>query len=97
MRQEVIDFYERNNVPIPKMIQAGVSRRNLSVASIEAVAESLYDEIVKGREYRPIRLAWDVFSKAKAMKAVVTAELQRKLEWYEQPWWKKIFRRPPNG
>ncbi len=103
MKQEIIDFYKRNKMPLPKVIWVGVNKRNLSSASIEVAAEALYDEIQNGREVRPIRLAWEIFSRAKILRAVADkkendkiGELERKLEWYQKPWWQRIFRSLPN-
>lgn len=153
MKREVIDFYADNKTPMEKLINIGVNRKGLTEASITAAAEVLYDEIQGGLNVLPVRIAWEVFSRAKILKGYVekkeldkTIELQnvhddlkgsfdvlqreymeleevlknvqeafyaaekeleiknrniarymKELEWYRQPWWKTIFRRPSNG
>jgi hypothetical protein len=83
-----------------KMIQVGVNRNSLTAASINAAAEALYDEIQGGLVIKPIRLAWEVFSRAKTLKGTVEAKerdeiaaLKTELEFYKLPWWRRIGRR----
>jgi ribosomal protein S17 len=146
MKREAIDFYAENKTPMEKLISIGVNRKGLSTASITAAAEQLYDEIRGGLKVMPVRVAWEVFSRARILKGHVekkeldkTIDLQnvhddlrerygalhkkhddlrerldaaekelqikngdierylKELEWYHQPWWKTIFRRPLNG
>jgi hypothetical protein len=147
MKQEVINFYKENNTPMEKLIAIGMNRRGLTLASVISGAEQLYSEIQDGLQVLPVRIAWEVFSRAKVLKgtvekkeldktielenenAVLRAEygilelnmkheinrkeaelmaanlaldvirkgylkLQEIVRWYEQPWWKTIFRRP---
>ena len=93
MKQVVREFYAANKTPMAKMVSVGVKMKSLSGPAIEAAAEMIYDEVKKGREIRPIRLVWEVFSRAK----IINAEIQRKTDWYAQPWWKIAFRRFPSA
>jgi len=148
MRREAIDFYTANKTPIEKLVLIGVNRKDLTETSVIAAAESLYEDVRQGASFKPTRIAWEVFSRARILKGHVekveldkTIELQNKydalqeaskflmeiterdrkreqakldaaekeleiktrdserylkeLEWYRQPWWKTIFRRPP--
>jgi hypothetical protein len=150
MKREAIDFYKENNTPLEKLIVIGVERKGLTAASITTGAEQLHTEIQGGLNVPSVRIAWEVFSRAKILKGRVekieidkTIELENELddltqkylaldastadtignlrdllgdaekeirsfhitidrylselEWYHQPWWKTIFRRPPNG
>jgi len=153
MKREAIDFYRANNTPLEKMVLIGVNRKDLTEASVTAAAELLYEDIQDGLRIPSVRIAWEVFSRARVLKGHVekkeldrTIELQnvhdtlreqfdalqrtydailevsevlqgqlettekeleiknrdierylKELEWYHQPWWKTIFRRPPRG
>lgn len=147
MKRDAIDFYRENNTPLEKLVVIGVNRRDLTKESILNAAEQLYDETQNGLNVPPVRIAWEVFSRAKILKGHVekeeldkTIELENELddltqkylalgasttetienlrvllgdaekairshhiivdrylselEWYRQPWWKTIFRRP---
>jgi hypothetical protein len=153
MKREAIDFYRDNKTPLEKLVMIGVNRKDLTKESVTSAAEQLYDEIQGGLKVLPVRIAWEVFSRARVLKGHVekkeldkTIELQnvhdelqwqhdllygmytelvktadtlrakldaaekeleiknqdierylKELEWYHQPWWKTIFRRPPRG
>jgi len=153
MKREAIDFYTANKTPLEKLVMIGVNRKDLTKESVTAAAEQLYDEIQGGLKIPQVRVAWEVFSRARVLKGHVekkeldkTIELQnvhddlqerfdtlkenytfalkmsdgfvakldavekeleiknrdierylKELEWYHQPWWKTIFRRPPRG
>ena len=153
MKREAIEFYEANQTPLEKLVLIGVNRKDLTKESVTSAAEQLYDEIQGGLKVLPVRIAWEVFSRARVLKGHVekkeldkTIELQnvhdelqwqhdllygmytelvktadtlrakldaaekeleiknqdierylKELAWYHQPWWKTIFRRPPNG
>ena len=103
MKREAIDFYTANKTPLEKLVLIGAHRKDLTEASVTTAAEQLYDEIQGGLKVLPVRIAWEVFSRARVLKGhVEKKELDRtigylkELEWYHQPWWKTIFRRPPN-
>jgi len=153
MQREAIDFYRDNKTPLEKLVMIGVNRKDLTEASVTAAAELLYEDIQGGLKVPSVRIAWEVFSRARVLKGHVekkeldkTIELEnrhdalrerynalyekhyalseqadtllakldaaekeleiknrdierylKELEWYHQPWWKTIFRRPPNG
>jgi len=153
MKREAIEFYEANQTPLEKLVLIGVNRKDLTKESVTSAAEQLYDEIQGGLKVLPVRIAWEVFSRARVLKGHVekveldkTIDLQnvhdtlreqfdalqrtydailevsearqgqldatetelkiknrdierylKELEWYRQPWWKTIFRRPPRG
>jgi len=150
MKREAIEFYEANKTPLEKLVLVGVNRKDLTKESVIAAAEQLYEDILDGLNVMPVRIAWEVFSRAKILKGHVekveldkTIELQnehnslrghhtalkqdyadllrwadsvrlkldalekeleiknadikrylQELDWYHQPWWKTIFRRP---
>lgn len=65
MKQEVIDFYAANRIPVSKMVQVGVRRRGLSAESIKSSAEAVYEDIVEGRiKIKPIQIAWEVYGRS---------------------------------
>ena len=104
MKREAIEFYEANQTPLEKLVLVGVNRKDLTEASVTAAAELLYEDIQGGLKVPSVRIAWEVFSRARVLKGhVEKKELDRtigylkELEWYHQPWWKTIFRRPPRG
>ena len=45
MRQEVLDFYKSNRIPVDRMVHVGVRRRGLTADSIRKAAEEVYDGI----------------------------------------------------
>jgi len=100
MDQKILEFYAGMKVPIHKMVFVGQTRRGLSAAAIEAAAEQLYGEIQDGLEVRQIRLAWEVYARARKVKTQADAKerdemtkLRERLAWLEQPWYKRVFRR----
>lgn len=81
MKREVIDFYAMNKTPLEHMVAAGVHRKNLTSASITSAAEALYEEIQGGLVIPPVRIAWEIFSRAKALKGIVEkAELDKTID-----------------
>lgn len=109
MRQEVVDFYRGNNTPIEKIVNIGVCRHGHSEESLRKAAENLYDEIQAGLEVRPIRIAWEVFSRAKLVRAAKAegeqGELSRLSDENEilreklsqnSTWWDKLSQPQPH-
>ena len=100
MDQKILDYYAGMKVPVHKMVFIGQTRRGLSAAAIEEAAKQLYDEIQDGLEVRQIRLAWEVYARARKVKTQADAKerdemkkLRERLAWLEQPWYKRVFRR----
>jgi hypothetical protein len=93
MKQGIIDFYAANNTPISKMIVVGSGRKGLSAESINSAAEQIYDEIKAGNDLRSIRLAWEVYSRAKR----IMADTEKQAEIKRRPWWKRILGGKFNG
>lgn len=102
MKQEVIDFYNNNKIPVSKMVQVGVRRKGLSSESIKEAAESVYNDIKDGvLNVKPIQIAWIVYgrscsdsspaSTAAVYDAVV--KLEKKMDDYMTPWYTKLGRR----
>lgn len=99
MKKEAVSFFEENLLPVSRLIHIGVTRRQLTAAAIKKAAEELYKDIEEEKVSIPrIRMAWEIFNKAREMK--ITEEkneheaiklLKKKVEWYEQPWWKKAL------
>jgi flagellar motility protein MotE (MotC chaperone) len=81
MRREIIDFYTDNKTPMEKLINIGVNRKGLTEASIIAAAEQLYGETQNGLHVPPVRIAWEVFSRARILKGhVEKKELDKTIE-----------------
>ncbi len=100
MNADAKQFFSDQKIPIEKIILVGTTRRNLSAASIEAAAESLYVDIMAGAQYRQIRLAWEVYSRAKRLKMKddqadrdELKAIKKRLKRLELPWWKRAFGR----
>ena len=93
-------FFAENKVPIDKMVSVAVHRLHLSADSVEEAAEQVYNRVQEGERMEPIRVAWNVYSLAKRIKATSDAKerremeaMRKRLEWLEQPWYRRIFRR----
>lgn len=81
MKRETIDFYAANKTPVEKLVLIGVNRKDLTETSVIAAAEQLYDEIQGGLKVLPVRVAWEVFSRAKILKGhVEKVELDKTIE-----------------
>jgi glutathionylspermidine synthase len=100
MTDDVRAYYASMNIPINKMVVVGTTRRGLTAESIEMAAEQIYNDIQAGRDVRKIRIAWEVYSLAKQLRAQADAKereemriMRTRLKWFEQPWYKRIFRR----
>ena len=100
MKEEIEKFYADNNTPISKMVAVGVGRMYLTPASVRQAAEQVYADIQNGLEIKPIRIAWEVYGRAKSLKIVAEktehdriTKLEDELKWYRLPWRKRIFRR----
>ena len=101
MRQEVLDYYDGLNIPIKKMINVGLTRKNLTAAAVKTAAVEVYEDIRSGKLKIPnIRVAWEVFSRAKtarvesdAKESQVIKDMKRELAYLKLPWWKKLKRR----
>jgi hypothetical protein len=66
MKQEAIDFYAKHKIPVSKMINIGVGRKRLTAESIKLAASEVYEDISNGKvDLRPIRIAWEVYARAK--------------------------------
>lgn len=79
MRQEVVQFYEANRLSVDRLISVG-RRKGLDENSIVLAAERLYDEIQEGREVKPIRMAWHIFSLSKRAKDTKADQEKKILE-----------------
>lgn len=100
MNQEIEDFYAGNKIPIAKMVMVGVSRRGLSESAIIHAAEAVYSDVQAGKIITPIRLAWEVYSRAKTMRGYEMQEIKQLTEKVaaleaelKMPWYKRLFRR----
>lgn len=83
LRKEIEAFYRDNKTPIEKLIAVGVSRRGLAAPAIKEAAEAVYIDIEQGLEVRPIRIAWEVFSRAKRIQGATDVASQAKQEHKE--------------
>ena len=99
MNDEIINFYLENKTPIEKIIAIGMNKMGLTRTSIEEALERVYDEIQGGEEVKPIRVAWKVYALAKHLKITDDTKdmteldnLKKELDWYKQPWWKRVGR-----
>lgn len=102
MKQEVLDFYKANKIPVERMVHIGVRRRGLTADSIRASAESVYEDIRDGKlNIKPIQIAWEVYGRSNhgAAPANATAvydallRVEKKLDEHMTPWYKKIWRK----
>ena|SRR3990167_6859587 len=104
MKQEIIDYYDGLNIPVSKMIYIGTTRRNLTAGAVKKAAAEVYEEIISGTLTIPqIRIAWEVFARAKHMASDEPGEIQKlkaKIKSMEdkesQKWFTKL-RRWMNG
>ena len=71
MKREAIDFYTANKTPLEKLVIIGVNRKDLTEASVTAAAELLYEDIQDGLRIPSVRIAWEVFSRARVLKGHV--------------------------
>lgn len=98
--EEARAFFASNKIPIDKMAAVGTYRLQLSAEAVEEAAQRVFEDVQEGREIPQIRLAWQVYSLAKRLKATTDARerremeaMRRRLAWLEQPWYRRIFRR----
>lgn len=106
MRQEVIDYFENARKPIGKLIDSG-ARRGLTADSVRVAAEEVYDEILAGRQVKPIRVAGLVFERARHAAPRIREqkskdiseirsgvdELRKMMLEHAAPWYVKLWRR----
>jgi hypothetical protein len=103
MKQEIIDFFAGHNIEMSKMINIGVNRHGLTAEAVKRAAEDIHQRIQSGEDIRPIRLAWEVFAKAKTLnvsaakkeadKEKKIKELKAEIAELKTPFWKKLIRR----
>ena len=101
MKQEILDYYESLNIPLRRMINIGVTKKNLTAAAVKAAAIEVYEERQAGTLTVPdLRIAWEVFARAKNVKIDADAkennlikELRKEIVYLKLPWWKKMMRR----
>jgi len=102
MKQEITEFYNKSNIPIERMVAIGVARQNLTREAIQEAASVLYNEIKCGLEIKPIRVAWEVFARAKHLVIQAKAsedtrlkslqsEVNRLHKYIRQPWYKRLL------
>jgi hypothetical protein len=97
MKQEILDYYAALNIPVSKMINVGITRRNLTAAAVKTAAAEIYEEIKSGKlKISDIRIAWEIFARAKTVKiendakeSQVIKELKKEIAYLRLPWWKK--------
>ena len=101
MKQEILDFYANNNLPVGRMVHVGVIRRGLTADAVRKAAEVVYQEIHDGTlKIEPIRIAWEVYSRAKHLRGdenteveVLKKEISRLKMELNMPWHQKLMRR----
>lgn len=70
------EYYRSLNISIERMVFIGVHRRNLSEVSIRKAAREVFEEIELGTLIIPdIRVAWEVFARAKHLKVKDESEI----------------------
>lgn len=102
MRQEVLDFYKSNRIPVDRMVHVGVRRRGLTADSIRKAAEEVYDGIRDGKiNVKPIQIAWEVYGRSIQASAPTSPaavydallRVEQKLDDYMTPWYVKFWRK----
>jgi hypothetical protein len=85
MNQEVLDFYAKQNIPVGRMVHVGVTKRGLTSGKIREAATAVYQEIHAGTlNIVPIRMAWEIYARAKHLKGDEVSEIQKLKETIQQ-------------
>jgi ferric-dicitrate binding protein FerR (iron transport regulator) len=77
---EIEEFYAKRKIPVNELVKIGVKRFGLKPQMVGRGAEMVYAEIMDGAAIPDVRVAWEVWARAKKLEESVFTRVNAKIE-----------------